>query len=645
MKRKIWMLTLVGLCLLALWGCQRKGPAENTEPLATEAVISATVPPDGDPENATCKGTYTGSGSDKAIAATVGDAMLTNGQLRAWYAAEIAQYRQENHEINPDYTAPLDTQACPIDDSVNSWQQYFLQEALNRWHGAQVMEIVSRTDKLEKDPAYDPDQEELIAHMEGMPVTDILYGYYDYYQPNSMHQSYLDNIPTMLDTLAADSGYADAQAMAEAAFGTDLDEVESFVQLYNYGYTYYTFLGYDLEAEEAAAAGEKRVDIRQILLVPDPATDWKGNVLDPVTVGSDGKVTCSETLWEKCETQAKKLLKQLDQQRFPQEKVFRELAYQNSEDKASSENGGIYNGIRQGQLITELDSWCFDTARQVGDTAILRSDYGVHILYFAGISVQQDTEELLQALVTNAKNRFPMAVNYSAIVLTEPEALLSYDDILYPDVAHERYPEVPLYLQQSYGELKYGSVLLNTHGCGITIFSMLSSYMMDEEYTPAEMCEQFRRYSYGNGTDGMIYIYESATMGYYMLERTFDSNKAYAALEAGHIVVSVQSPGYWTTGGHYIMLEKLAEDGKVQVRDTNMPNYAKIPAHAEDKHAFKDITSSNAGYWIMQKKVKTIPFCSRCGDGEGVLGLIDATDYVCEKCQTALNRRNVWLGI
>ena len=419
MKRKLWTLALAGLCLLTLWGCQRKEPVETTEPLATETVIPATVPPDGDPKNVTCKGTYTGSGSDKEIAATVGDAMLTNGQLRAWYAAEIAQYRQENHEIHPDYTAPLDTQVCPIDDSVNSWQQYFLQAALNRWHGAQAMEIASRTDKLEIDPAYDPDQEELVAHMEGMPVTDILYGYHDYYQPNSMHQSYLDNIPAMLDALAADNGYADAQTMAETAFGTELDEVESFVQLYNYSYTYYTFLGYDLEAEEAAAAGEKRVDIRQILLVPDPATDWKGNVLDPVTIGADGTVTCSETLWEKCETQAKKLLKQLDQQRFPAEKVFRELAYQNSEDKASSENGGIYNGIRQGQLITELDSWCFDAARQAGDTTILRTDYGVHILYFAGVSASQTAEvQQLQALVTNAKKRFPMAVNYSAIVLT-----------------------------------------------------------------------------------------------------------------------------------------------------------------------------------------------------------------------------------
>ena len=49
--------------------------------------------------------------------------------------------------------------------------------------------------------------------------------------------------------------------------------------------------------------------------------------------------------------------------------------------------------------------------------------------------------------------------------------------------------------------------------------------------------------------------------------------EAKEALENGHLVVSVQHPGYWTRGGHYIVCESINEEGKVQVRDSNIYNY------------------------------------------------------------------------
>ena len=34
--------------------------------------------------------------------------------------------------------------------------------------------------------------------------------------------------------------------------------------------------------------------------------------------------------------------------------------------------------------MNSFSSWCFDDGRKTGDTAIIRSDYGYHIMYFVG---------------------------------------------------------------------------------------------------------------------------------------------------------------------------------------------------------------------------------------------------------------------
>jgi len=45
---------------------------------------------------------------------------------------------------------------------------------------------------------------------------------------------------------------------------------------------------------------------------------------------------------------------------------------------------------------------------------------------------------------------------------------------------------------------------------------------------------------------------------------------------------------------------------------------------------------------VMSKKVTSIPFCDRCGDGTETI--LQDGNYTCEKCEKALIRRNVWLG-
>ena len=67
------------------------------------------------------------------------------------------------------------------------------------------------------------------------------------------------------------------------------------------------------------------------------------------------------------------------------EESFAKLANEHSLDSGSNTNGGLYEQIYVGQMVTEFSTWCFDETRQPGDTGIVYSeDTGAHIMYFVG---------------------------------------------------------------------------------------------------------------------------------------------------------------------------------------------------------------------------------------------------------------------
>ena len=301
--------------------------------------------------------------------------------------------------------------------------------------------------------------------------------------------------------------------------------------------------------------------------------------------------------------------------------------------------------------MPELAQWCFAEERETGDTTVLRSPHGVHILYYSGstaLNYEAAAADLIQKnlreLSVQAMKRYTPEITYSAITLTQGDSTVTARDILYPDIAHERFPEVPLYLQQDYPGTMYGGFELRTNGCGITSMAMLASYMADDELTPPEMCARYGRYSHKNGTDGLLFNNEPAVMGFYLREKTYDTRVVKKALEDGYLVVSIQHPGYWTRGGHYIVCESINEEGLIQVRDSNIYNYFNVRAHAQDVHTWGSITSAGSGYWIFEHKITRIPACSRCGTPDGLTQSLLKADYICEKCAPAILRRNTYLS-
>ena len=64
--------------------------------------------------------------------------------------------------------------------------------------------------------------------------------------------------------------------------------------------------------------------------------------------------------------------------------AFAALANEYSEDTGSNENGGLYENVGMGEMVDEFDAWLFTEGRKAGDTGIVKSDYGYHIMFFDG---------------------------------------------------------------------------------------------------------------------------------------------------------------------------------------------------------------------------------------------------------------------
>ena len=93
--------------------------------------------------------------------------------------------------------------------------------------------------------------------------------------------------------------------------------------------------------------------------------------------------TYTDEAWAEAEKKANDLLTEWQNGEHTEDS-FAFMAAENSQDPGSVENGGLYEDIYPGKMVDEFDAWCFDPARQPGDTGIVETSYGVHVMYFDG---------------------------------------------------------------------------------------------------------------------------------------------------------------------------------------------------------------------------------------------------------------------
>ena len=67
------------------------------------------------------------------------------------------------------------------------------------------------------------------------------------------------------------------------------------------------------------------------------------------------------------------------------EEGFASLANQHSKDPGSNTNGGLYENVAKGTMLSAFQDWCYEPGRKSGDTGIVYSaSTGAHIMYFVG---------------------------------------------------------------------------------------------------------------------------------------------------------------------------------------------------------------------------------------------------------------------
>lgn len=103
------------------------------------------------------------------------------------------------------------------------------------------------------------------------------------------------------------------------------------------------------------------------------------------TKDSNGNVTYSDAEKATAKAAAEKLLQQWKAGDMTEDS-FAELAKNNSTDPGSKSNGGLYEDVYPGQMVTAFNDWCFDSERKVGDTGLVETEYGYHVMFFVGDS-------------------------------------------------------------------------------------------------------------------------------------------------------------------------------------------------------------------------------------------------------------------
>ena len=375
--------------------------------------VPATIPADGNPDDETCKGTYTASDEEvkaaaDVVVATAGEYELTNSELQVYYWLGVQSFLQNCSYysnsygfdyaamIGLDYTKPFDTQICNMVENGATWQQFFLLNAVDSWHYYQSLQAE--------------------AIKAGFDVT-------------ADKREFLDNLDKSIAEDAVNYGFESAEDYLayNAGPGATMESYKEFMEQNYRGYDYFESLVNALELTDAeleeyyteneAAFLEQKigkdarfVDVRHILIEP---------------TAEEGTGTISDEAWAACEAKAQEVLETW-KSGAADEESFAELAKTETQDPGSKDNGGLYTQVYVGQMVPEFEAWCFDESRAAGDTGLVKTTYGYHIMYFVQSypSMQWKTaaesalrEIRSEEMMMEIAQKYPLEVDYSKVVL------------------------------------------------------------------------------------------------------------------------------------------------------------------------------------------------------------------------------------
>ena len=334
---------------------------------------------------------------DKQIAAVVaenGDLQMTNGQLQILYWTGvyefINQYQYYLESMGLDIYQPLDEQNSA--EGV-TWQQFFLENAFYNWHKYSALVQQAKKDGHELSEAQQKQLDELAANMESMAQTN---GFTSVVQMIQKELGPLCDMDSYMD-------YMETYTLAVDYFNTQYENMKPTDEQVE---AYFTANEQAL-AQQGITKESKLYNVRHILIEPEGGTE-----------DENGQKTYTDEQWQACLQKAQQMLDTWLAEDGTED-GFAQLAKDNSADGGSSTNGGLYEGLSEStNFVQEFKDWYLDKDRKVGDTGLVKSVYGYHIMYFSAAETNWYSEcynalmmEMSEQFVQECMAAWPITMN------------------------------------------------------------------------------------------------------------------------------------------------------------------------------------------------------------------------------------------
>lgn len=134
-----------------------------------------------------------------------------------------------------------------------------------------------------------------------------------------------------------------------------------------------------LKTSKASVEENETYTVRHILVAPESGSNSSSSTSE--------KTEYTDEQWAAAKKKADSILAKFNKT-DKSEYEFAKLAEQYSTDSASTSSGsndsfgGLYESVTLGQMVPDFEKWSIDDSRKYGDTGIVKSDYGYHIMFF-----------------------------------------------------------------------------------------------------------------------------------------------------------------------------------------------------------------------------------------------------------------------
>lgn len=337
------------------------------------------------------------------IVATMGDKKLTNTMLQMFYRMAVVEYINANAEyfsyLGLDMEKPLSEQTCYEDETL-TWEQYFINSAIETWRNYQTVYTMAMEEGF-------------------IPSEDL--------------ENSLKELPATMEEMAKEEEFENGDALIADRFGPGctVADYEAYCRVYYVSAEYINVTPTPQELEDYYTANKdmfdqygigkesgNMVNVRHILVCPE------GGTTDEQTQ----QVSFTEEEWKACYDKAETIFNEWKNGEATEES-FAALANEKSEDGGSNTNGGLYTGItKETNFVEPFLNWCMDETRKEGDTGIVKSEFGYHIMYFAFSQPQWEyyaatyfQSEYTSRKIEEGRAKWPMEVTYKNIALAELE--------------------------------------------------------------------------------------------------------------------------------------------------------------------------------------------------------------------------------